>query len=99
MRNVFLAVVLVVALLALSGCWAGPNDMTGVPNEQGQVAGFWQGLWHGIIAPVAFIVSLFSDKVHVFEVHNNGAWYVFGFLLGLAAVWGGGGRGLSARRR
>jgi hypothetical protein len=98
MRNVFLVVVLVAAVLALSGCWAGPNDLVGAPNEAGQVAGFWQGLWHGIIAPIAFIVSLFSDKVHVFEAHNNGNWYVFGFLLGLTAIWGGGG-GASSRRR
>lgn len=98
MRNVFVAVVLVAAALVLSGCLAGPNSMVGVPSEEGQVAGFWQGLWHGIIAPVAFIVSLFSDKVHVFEVHNNGNWYIFGFLLGLTAIWGGGGRASSRRR-
>jgi len=98
MKNVFLVVVLVMAVLMLSGCWAGPNEQTGVPNEGGKVAGFWQGLWHGIIAPLAFIVSLFSDKVHVFEVHNNGNWYIFGFLLGLTAIWGGGGRASSRRR-
>ena len=98
MRNALVAVVLVVAVLALAGCWAGPNEQVGAPNEEGRVAGFWQGLWHGIIAPIAFIVSLFSDKVYVFEVHNNGNWYVFGFLLGLTAVWGGGGRASSRRR-
>jgi hypothetical protein len=70
-----------------------------VPNdEEGRVAGFWLGLWHGIIAPVTFVISLFSDKVHVYEVHNNGNWYTFGFLLGLAIVLGGGG-GAAARKR
>ena len=98
MRNVLVAVVLVTAVLALAGCGAGPNAMVNTPNEEGQVAGFWQGLWHGIIAPVTFVISLFSDKVHVFETHNNGNWYVFGFLLGLTAVWGGGGRASSRRR-
>lgn len=39
-----------------------------------------------------------SDTVHVYETHNNGNWYVFGFLLGLTAVWGGGGRASSRRR-
>jgi len=98
MRNAFVVVLLVMALLALSGCVAGPNAMVNTPDEAGRVAGFWQGLWHGIIAPVTFVISLFSDTVHVFETHNNGNWYVFGFLLGLMAVWGGGGRASSRRR-
>lgn len=98
MKKVFI-VALLVALFALAGCVAGPNPSVNVPNEAGQVAGFWLGLWHGIIAPATFVISLFSSTVHVFEVHNNGAWYVFGFLVGLAAVWGGGGRGLGAKRR
>ncbi len=98
MRNAFVVVVLVVALLALSGCVAGPNAMVNTPDEAGRIAGFWQGLWHGIIAPLTFVISLFSDKVHVFETHNTGNWYVFGFLLGLTAVWGGGGRASSRRR-
>lgn len=98
MRNAFVVVVLVMALLALVGCVAGPNALVNTPDEAGRVAGFWQGLWHGIIAPVTFVISLFSDTVHVFETHNNGNWYVFGFLLGLMAVWGGGGRASSRRR-
>lgn len=98
MRNLVAILALVVAILALSGCVAGPNESVNTPNEAGRVAGFWQGLWHGIIAPITFVVSLFSDKVYVFEVHNNGNWYVFGFLLGLMMLWGGGGRA-SARRR
>jgi len=97
-RNALVAVMLVMALLALVGCVAGPNAQVNTPDEAGRVAGFWQGLWHGIIAPVTFVISLFSDTVHVFETHNNGNWYVFGFLLGLTAVWGGGGRASSRRR-
>jgi hypothetical protein len=98
MRNAFIVLVLVMAFLALSGCVPGPNALVNTPDEAGRVAGFWQGLWHGIIAPVTFVISLFSDTVHVFETHNNGNWYVFGFLLGLTAVWGGGGRATSRRR-
>jgi 4-amino-4-deoxy-L-arabinose transferase-like glycosyltransferase len=98
MKKLFVVGLLVLALVTLSGCVAGPNPQVNTPNEEGRVAGFWQGLWHGIIAPVTFIISLFSENVHVFETHNNGNWYVFGFLLGITLVWGGGGRG-SARRR
>ena len=98
MKVVLIAALLVLTLVTLAGCVAGPNAMVNTPNEEGRVAGFWQGLWHGIIAPVTFVISLFSDKVHVFETHNNGNWYVFGFLLGLTAVWGGGGSAASRRR-
>lgn len=98
MKIVRIAGLAVLALVILAGCVAGPNAMVNVPDEAGRVAGFWQGLWHGIIAPVTFVISLFSDTVHVFETHNNGNWYVFGFLLGLTAVWGSGGRASSRRR-
>jgi hypothetical protein len=48
--------------------------------------------------PFAFVVSLFSDKVTIYEVHNSGTWYNLGFLMGAAMIWGGSG-GASARRR
>jgi hypothetical protein len=31
-------------------------------------AGFWLGLWHGIICPVTFLISLFNDNVNIYEV-------------------------------
>jgi hypothetical protein len=78
---------------------AGPNPAANTPDESGRIAGFWLGLWHGAIAPVALIVSLFNDRVHVFEVHNNGKWYLFGFLLGVTAIWGGSRMNSQRRRR
>jgi hypothetical protein len=51
--------------------------------------GFWLGLLHGLIAPFAFLVSLFSDHVRMYAFPNVGRWYDFGFLLGMGA-WGGG---------
>ncbi len=99
MKIVVTVGLLALALVVLAGCVAGPNPAVNTPNEEGRVAGFWLGLWHGIIAPVTFVISLFSDQVHVYEVHNNGNWYVFGFLLGLTAVWGAGGGRVASRRR
>jgi hypothetical protein len=96
------AVVLVVASLALAtmvGCAPGPNPLVNTPDEAEDVAGFWQCLWHGIIAPITFIVSLFSDGVHVYDVHNNGNWYNLGFLVGLSVIFGGGGGGAASRSR
>jgi hypothetical protein len=90
MRRAILAVVLVAMLVALAGCAAHPNPLVGTPNDRGEVAGFWRGLWHGIIAPITFIISLFSREVHFYEVHNNGGWYNLGFVIGAGILFGGG---------
>jgi hypothetical protein len=68
---------------------AGKNELENTPNEKGEIAGFWRGLWHGSIAPFAFLLSLFKDDVGVYEIHNNGKWYNFGFVLGLTITLGG----------
>lgn len=69
-------------------CVAGRNSKYKEPNAQ--PAGFWGGLWHGIIAPITFLVSLFADGVSIYETNNNGRWYEFGFMLGIGAYAGGG---------
>ncbi|MGH2686777.1 MAG: hypothetical protein ACRDJP_15030 [Actinomycetota bacterium] len=85
------------AVLLLSSCAAGPNPAAGTGQEP---AGFLLGLWHGIIFPVAFVISLFTDSVSVYEVVNTGNWYDFGFFIGVAMSLGGsGGAGARARRR
>ncbi len=78
------------AVLVLAGCAPEANPQAGVPAPDGELAGFWLGLWQGIIAPVTFVISLFSDSVGIYEVHNNGGWYDFGYVLGLGMIVGGG---------
>lgn len=92
-------VMLVVVLVVLVGCAAGPNSMIDKPDEAGTVAGFWTGLWHGIIAPITFVISLFNHDVGMYAVHNNGGWYNFGFLFGFGALWGSGGSRAGRSRR
>lgn len=101
MKRLGVQMVMLVAVMLLVSCVAGPNGQVDTVNAEGVVAGFWRGLWHGVIAPIAFVVSLFSSHVHIYEVHNNGGWYNFGFLLGLTTVHGGGhaARGRSRGRR
>lgn len=90
-KTIFRGVVVMLAIGLLAGCAAGPNVLKDSPDSAGSVAGFWLGLWHGMILPFTFLFSLFSDKVSIYEVHNSGGWYNFGFLLGACMVFGGGG--------
>jgi len=98
MKQVLIVATVLVLLMVVAGCAPGPNTMADSPDQEGEVAGFWLGLWQGIITPVTFIISLFSEKVHMYEVHNNGGWYNFGYLLGMMIILGGG-SGSAARRR
>ena len=99
MNKTTLIILLVGFSLLLAACTAGPNQLRNTPNEDGEVAGFWMGLWHGLIAPFTFIISLFSKATYVFEVHNNGGWYTFGFLMGASMIFGGSGGGAACRKR
>lgn len=97
-RKGMLAIVILLALL-LAACAAGANPQVDIAPADGEVAGFWLGLWHGIIIPFTFIISLFSDTVNVYEVFNSGGWYDFGFVLGAGVFLGGSGSGAKRRRR
>lgn len=104
MRKALLLVALTVAAAALlTACAAGVNPSLDASATGGEPAGFWWGLWHGVIAPVTFIVSLFRDDVNIYEVYNNGNWYDAGFMLGISMIFGSGpgarGAGRASRRR
>ncbi|CAN7456743.1 hypothetical protein LJR047_003033 [Knoellia sp. LjRoot47] len=89
--------VAVAAVLVLAACAAAGNEDAGTATGQ---PGFWLGLWHGVISPITFIVSLFRDGVGIYEVRNSGAWYDFGFMLGVSFAFGSTGRaGAGSSRR
>jgi hypothetical protein len=90
--------VVVLALLVLTSCAPGANNLESIPDKTGDVAGFWLGLWQGIIAPITFIISLFTDNVRVYEVHNSGNWYNFGFVIGAGILFSGGAAGARKKR-
>lgn len=83
----YLVLGVAIALLTLSACAAGPNEMVDTGPDP---AGFWLGLWQGVISPITFLISLFTSEVNIYEVQNNGNRYDFGFILGVAAAFGGG---------
>ncbi len=62
---------------------AGPNSKYKLQGAK--PAGFLGGLWHGLIAVIAFIISLFTSQVSMWETSNNGRWYELGFLVGVGA--------------
>jgi hypothetical protein len=96
-RRLCLGAGLILAALAVlwlvGGCAAGNERYLERP------AGFWAGLWHGVILIVTFIISLFSDSVTVYEAHNSGGWYNFGFVLGVLIMAGNGGRACCRKPR
>ena len=70
-----------VAALALAACAATQTDAAVAATAT--TPGFWLGVWHGFIFPVAFLVSLFVPDVAIYAVPNNGGWYDFGYFVGI----------------
>jgi len=99
MKNIRILAFLFLVAVFLMTCVPGPNDLEKSPDSEGKVAGFWKGLWHGLIAPITFIISIFSKSVRLYEVHNNGTWYNFGFVLGAGLFLQGGILGSRKARR
>jgi len=52
-------------------------------------AGFLFGIWHGWIAPISLIVSVFNHSVRIYEINNTGFWYDFGFYIAIISGFGG----------
>jgi len=98
-KRLLLVFIVILVIPLLAGCAAGPNPTVDVPDTYGKSAGFWSGLWHGVISPVTFFISLFSDNVNVYEVYNSGNWYDFGFILGISIIFGGGSRGVKRKSK
>ncbi len=106
-KTIALALIaLFVLSFALASCAPGPNPLKGSAVEltddspsPTKPAGFWQGLWHGMIAPITFVVSLFNKAVNVYEVRNSGNWYNFGFIIGVSIAFGGSAGGAAGARR
>ena len=94
----FIATVIILILCCLIAACANENVLKDQPGANGSVAGFWRGLWQGLILPFSFVVSLFRDDVNIYEVRNNGGWYNLGFIWGALLIFGGGGAGASGKR-
>jgi hypothetical protein len=78
-----LALTAIAALVLLSACATRPMGHHSDPA-------LVRGIIDGLLAPISFVLSLFSDTIRMYAFPNIGRWYDLGFLLGLSA-WGGGG--------
>ena len=86
MKRLTAAILAVAAMSLLAAC--AQQAPTAVDPA---APGFLEGLWHGFIFPVAWIVSLFSSDAAIYAVPNDGGWYDFGYFLGIV-VFGVGAR-------
>ena len=89
MKNKTLSYILLGFIFFLTACAPAQNVHECITDTPFNFLG---GLWHGIIAPISFIISLFKEEVAVYAVNNTGGWYDFGFLLGAGVFLGGGSR-------
>lgn len=92
-RRIFLIATAVVLLFLLSGCM--PSSLADPAYQR--PAGFFLGIWHGWIAPLSLLVSIFNPFVGIYEANNTGFWYDAGFYM--AIIGGFGGLSLLRKRR
>lgn len=84
MKYTSLAVILLLTMVLIQGCFPG-----GSRYESNDPAGFFSGVWHGWIAPISLIVGIFKDDVRIYEPVNTGWWYDAGFYIAIIAGFGG----------
>lgn len=82
-NRILITIISLIALSMLTGC---ADTISFAEAAKADPVGFWHGVWHGMIAPFAWVVSLFSESTAVYAIYNNGGWYDFGFMLGIGAL-------------
>ena len=85
-------IILLIFLFLLTSCIPGDGKHTA-----DKPAGFLWGIWHGWIAPISLIISIFNPSIRIYETANIGWWYDFAFYI--AILGGFGGISLTRKRR
>lgn len=83
-KIILLGLMLILMMVLLTAC--APGDGT---NSADRPAGFFSGVWHGWIAPVTLVISLFNKQINIYEVHNIGFWYDLGYYMAIISGFGG----------
>jgi hypothetical protein len=84
----FLVILVIIFLTCLSSC--APK------GYESDKAGFFSGVWHGIIIFFSLIGKLLGRDIGIYAEHNTGFTYWLGFIIGIG-VFGSGSN--SARRQ
>jgi hypothetical protein len=87
-----LAIVAVAIYIIVYHVGMPTRDLSGAP------AGFWLGIWQGLIVFLSFIASWFDNNIVLYQVSNNGFWYNLGYVIGLIILGAGGGGSARASR-
>ena len=91
--KIFLLIMIIFLLtFSLAGCIPGDGTNTDV-----KPAGFLWGVWHGWLAPLSLIISIFNEDISIYEVNNVGFFYDLGYYM--AVISGFGGIALSRRKK
>ena len=83
-KYIALLICIISISLFMVGCVPGDGY-----NTAENPAGFFWGIWHGWVAPISLILGLFEKNIRVYEIHNSGWWYDFGFYIAIISGFGG----------
>lgn len=79
-KIIWAGIAAVLLITMLTGCI--PSN---VPADN--PAGFFSGIWHGWIAPLSLVLSIFTDA-RIYEVNNTGFFYDLGFYMAIISGFG-----------
>ena len=85
-KKIAIGLIILISIISLSSC--APK------GYEYREAGFFSGLWHGLIIVFSLIGKLFGADIGIYAEHNTGFFYWLGFILGIGGLGGG-----SASRR
>jgi len=74
-------------VLLMTSCATGV-DVDACVTTGESVGGFWWGFWNGMTQVFAFIGSLFSESISIYDVNNKGGLYDLGYILGTGSLGG-----------
>ena len=83
-KYIIICVVLVLLCVCLTSCMPGDGA-----NSLFRPAGFFTGIWHGWIAPVSLVFSIFNRNIAIYEVFNTGFLYDLGYYGAIIGGFGG----------
>jgi len=75
-KNKKIILVFLGCLLFLTACTAGSASYD-------EPAGIIKGFWHGLIAPIMWVFSIFNSDFLIYERYHVRIWYDFGFYIGI----------------